>query len=66
LEGDFDSLKNGIIIMESSLQMEKIRIDSVVQGVRSAMQFQQAMLEELRSGIHVMEQQDNHNSRGSY
>jgi len=59
LEEDFDSIKNGIIIMESRLQMEKVRIDSEVQGVRSVMQFQQAMLEEIRSGIHVLQGQDN-------
>jgi len=39
LEEDFDSVKNGIIIMESRLQTEKIRIDSEVQGVGSMMQF---------------------------
>jgi hypothetical protein len=59
LEEDFDSVKNGIIIMESRLQTEKTRIDSKVLGVGSMMQFQQAMLEELRSGIHVLQEQDN-------
>lgn len=59
LEEDFDSVKIGIIIMESRLQTEKIRIDSEVQGVGSMMQFQQAMLEGLRSGIHVLQEQDN-------
>jgi predicted nucleic acid-binding Zn-ribbon protein len=59
LEEDFDCMKNGIIIMESCLLTEKIRIDSEVQGVGSMMQFQQAMLEELHSGIHVLQEQDN-------
>jgi len=59
LEEEFDSLKNGIIIMESRLQTEKVRIDSKVQGVGSMMQFQLAILEEIRSGIHVLQDQDN-------
>jgi predicted nucleic acid-binding Zn-ribbon protein len=59
LEEEFDSVKNGIIIIESRLQTEKIRIDSEVQGVGSMMHFQQAMLEELQSGIHVLQEQDN-------
>jgi hypothetical protein len=59
LEEDFDSVRNGILIMESRLQTEKTRIDSEVQGVGSMMNFQQAMLEELRSGIHILQEQDN-------
>jgi len=55
----FDSLKNGIILMESRLQTEKVRIDSEVQGVGSIMHFQQAMLQEIRSGIHVLQEQVN-------
>ena len=59
LEEEFDSVKNGIIIMEGRLQTEKFRIDSRVQGVGSKRQFQQAMLEEICSGIHVLQEQDN-------
>ena len=59
LEEDFQSVKNGITIMESRLQTEKSRIDSEVQGVGHTMQFQQAILEELRSGIHILQEQDN-------
>jgi hypothetical protein len=59
LEKDFDSVKNGIIIRESRLQTEKIRVDFEVQGVGSMMQFQQVMLEELQSGIHVLQEEDN-------
>jgi len=44
LEEEFDSLKSGIMIMESRLQTEKVRIDSEVQGVGSMKQFQQAIL----------------------
>jgi hypothetical protein len=58
LEEEFDFLKNGITIMESRLQTEKVRIDSELQGVGSIMQFQQAVLEELCSGIHVLQEQD--------
>jgi predicted nucleic acid-binding Zn-ribbon protein len=59
LAADFDCVKNGIRIMASRLQTEKIRIDSEVQGVGSMMNFQQAMLEELSSGIHVLQEQGN-------
>jgi len=59
LKEDFDSVKNGILIMESRLQTEKTRIDSEVQGVGSMMNFQQAVLGELRSSIHILQDQDN-------
>jgi hypothetical protein len=59
LEGEFDSLQNWIIIMGSCLQTEKVRINSKVQRVVSMMQFQQAILDEIRSGIHVLQEQDN-------
>jgi len=59
LEQDFDSVKNGILIMESRLQTEKTWIDSAVPGVGSMMNFQQAVLEELRAGIHILQGQDN-------
>ena len=59
LEEEFDSLKNGILIMESQLQTEKIRIDSEVSGVGFMMQFQNAMLQEIRSGVHILQDQDN-------
>jgi len=44
--------------MESRLHTEKKRIDSEVQGVGSAMNFQLAVLGELRSSIHVLQKQD--------
>jgi hypothetical protein len=40
LEEEFDTLKNGIRIMESPIQTQKVRIDSEVSGVGSKMQFQ--------------------------
>jgi len=59
LEEAFDSVKYGIVIMESRLQTEKIRIDSEISGVGTMARFQEAMLQELRSGIHVLQSQDN-------
>ena len=59
LEEEFDLLRNGIVIMESRLQTEKIRIDSEIFGVGTMAMFQEAMLQELRSGIHVVQSQDN-------
>jgi len=59
LEEEFNSIRNGILIMECRLQTENVRIDSAVLGVGTMMQFQQAVLEELHSGIHVLQEQDN-------
>jgi len=59
MKEDFDSVRNGIMIMESRLQTEKKRIDLEVQGVGSVMSFQQAVLGELRSSIHILQDQDN-------
>jgi hypothetical protein len=47
------------MIMESRLQTKKTRIDSEVQGVGSMMNFQQALLGELRSSIHILQDQNN-------
>jgi HSP90 family molecular chaperone len=52
-------MKNGILIMESRLQTEKVRIESEVTPVGSMMQFQEAMLQERCSGIHILQDQDN-------
>jgi len=59
IKEDFVSVGNGIKIMESQLLTEKRRIGSEVQGVGSVMNFQQAVLGELRSSIHVLQNQDN-------
>ena len=59
LKEDFDSVRNGVMIMESRLQTEKSRIDSEVQGVGSMMNFQQAVLEEVRASVHILQGQDN-------
>jgi hypothetical protein len=66
LKEDFDSVRNGIVIMESRLQTEKIRIDSKVQGVGSMMNFQQPMREELRAGIQVLKKSGGSDNRRSY
>jgi len=59
LEDEFDSVRNGIMIMESRIQPEKVRIDSEVSGVGSMMQLQQVVLQELRSGVQILQSQDN-------
>jgi len=59
LEEEFDSVRNGILIMVSRLQTEKVRIDAEISGVGTMARFQEAMLQELRSGIHVLQSQDN-------
>ena len=59
LEEECDSVKNGILIMESRLQTEKIRMDSEILKVGCMAQLQDAMLQELRSGIHILQSQDN-------
>ena len=59
LEEEFDFLTNGILIMESQMQTKKVRIDSKVSGVGLVMQFQQAMLQEICLGIHILQGQDN-------
>jgi len=56
LAEELDSLENGIIIMESRLQTEKVANDSEVTAVGSMMQFREAMLEEIHSRIHVMQE----------
>jgi len=59
VEEEFDTLKNGILIVESRLQTKKVTIDSEVSGVGSIMQFQQAMFQEICSGVHILQEQDN-------
>jgi len=59
LKEEFDSVRNGIVIMESRLQTEKSRVDAEVSGVGSMAKFQEAMLQELRAGVHVLQTQDN-------
>jgi len=59
LKEEFDSVRNGIVIMESRLQTEKIRLDAEVSGVGSMARFQEAMLQELRARVQVLQTQDN-------
>jgi predicted nucleic acid-binding Zn-ribbon protein len=58
LEEVFDSVRNRIHIMKCQLQTEKIRIDSEILGVGTMAQLQDVMLQELRSGIHILQSQD--------
>jgi len=55
LEEELDSLNNGIIIIESRFQPEKIEIDSEVTAAGSMMQLREAMMEEIHSRIHVLQ-----------
>jgi len=59
LKEDYDSVKNRILIVESRLLTEKTRMDTEVQGVGTMMNFQQVVLEEFRSGIHILRDQNN-------
>jgi len=58
IEDDFESVKNNIRILETRIQTERQRIDSDVSGVSFQMEMQQAMLKELRFGIHILQSQD--------
>jgi len=59
LKEEIDSVRNGIVIMESRLPTEKSRLDAEVSGVGSVARFQDAMLQELRAGVQVLQTQDN-------
>jgi hypothetical protein len=59
LEQEFDLLENVIVSMESRLQREKVQINSEGFGVGSMTECQGAVLEELRCGIHVLQEQNN-------
>jgi len=59
IEDDFESVKNNIRILETRIQTERQRIDSDVSGVSTQSDMQQAMLKELRFGIHILQTQDN-------
>jgi hypothetical protein len=59
LKEELDSVKNGILIMERRLQTEKVRMDSKILGVGSMGKLQDAMWQELRLGIRILQLQDN-------
>jgi len=59
IEDDFESVKNNIRILETRIQTERHRVDSDVSGVSTQSDMQQAMLKELRFGIHILQTQDN-------
>jgi hypothetical protein len=59
LEEEFDTVKQGIHIMEFRLQTEKAGIDCKILEVGTMAHLQDAVLQELRSGIHILQSQDN-------
>jgi len=58
LENTFNSVCNDINILETRERMEKQRIESEVSGVESQMQLQQAVLQEMRTGISILQLQN--------
>jgi len=60
---EFDLVKNGILRLESRLQNDKIRIDSEILGVKTMANLKHGMLQELRSGIQILQSQDNQIAR---
>jgi len=58
LEGEFDSVKNNIHIVEARLRTEKQIIHSEVSGVGSQMTLPQAVLQEVRLGIGILQSQE--------
>jgi len=59
IDGDFESVTNNIQILGTRIHTERQRIDLDVSGVSSQTEMQQAMLKELRFGIHILQSQDN-------
>ena len=59
LEEQFESRKSGILIVASRMQTEKLRMDSEDSGVGVILQFSQAILQVVRSGIHILQGQHN-------
>ena len=58
LEVEFDWVWNEIMIMESRIRTEKVRINSVVSQVESIMQPQQAVLQEPWCRFQILRCQD--------
>jgi hypothetical protein len=59
LENEFELVKANIQILESRIHTDKQRVDIEVAGVGSQMQLQEAVLQEVRSGINILQNQDN-------
>jgi len=59
LEDEFDSFKANIELLESRIQIDKHRVDSEVAGVGTLVELQQAVSQEIRSGVNILQAQDN-------
>jgi len=59
LEDEFESVRANIEILETRIQADKQRVDAEVAGVGSQMQLQEAVLQEIRSGVNILQAQDN-------
>jgi predicted nucleic acid-binding Zn-ribbon protein len=59
LEDELKSVKANIEILESRIDTDKQRVDKEVAGVGSHMQLQEAVLQEIRSGVNILQAQDN-------
>jgi len=58
LEAEFDLVKASIEILETRIYTDKHRVDMDAAGVGSQLQLQEAVLQELRSGINILQGQD--------
>ena len=53
LEDEFNSVRDNSKILETRIHPEKHRVDADVDGVETQLQLQQAVLQELQSGINI-------------
>jgi len=59
IEEEFLSVRQDLEILESSIRTEKDKIEGEISGVGSQMGLQQAIIEEMRAGISILQSQDN-------
>jgi hypothetical protein len=59
VEDVFESVKANIEILESRIHTDKQRVDMEVSGVGTQMNLQGAVLQEIRSGVNILQAQDN-------
>jgi len=57
-EDEFESVKTNIKILETRIHTDKHRVDMDVAGVGTQLQLHEAVLQELRSGINILQGQD--------
>ena len=57
-EDELDWFQANLEILESRIQTDKHRVDSEVAGVGTQVQLQQAVLQEIRSGVNILQAQD--------